>query len=80
MEEIEMSTYWKTTTLDGESFVHLAGLNDTALCGFDLAGDTTIHKHEPKLLSGKRRVSCPQCAQMIALVQDHFDTWNAKRK
>lgn len=52
--------------------VHLEGIGDAyTLCGFDTAGDHTIHGKPPKTLHGNHRITCPQCLQVIELVKDY---------
>lgn len=60
----------------GETRTHLEGIGDSyTLCGLDTAGDETIHGKPPtELPSGKHRITCEQCLQVIAIVREHLGT------
>lgn len=62
---------WRTYDIDGGQMTHLEGPGDSyTLCGYDIAGDTKIHRKPPELLKGRKRITCPQCHQVISFVKD----------
>lgn len=64
---------------DGVSYVHLiSDGNDFAICGHDYAGDDMIHAKPPEELTGRHRVTCPQCLGTINTVRKHLGKPNAE--
>jgi hypothetical protein len=56
---------------------HLEGIGDSyTLCGFDTEGDEMVHEKPPEWLTGKHRVTCDHCQQIIAIVREHLKASN----
>jgi len=67
-----MNTYWKTT-LNGEEAIHLAFNSGTAVCGFDLVGDDTIHDVPPERMNIHfHLITCLDCLAIMSAVNEHF--------
>lgn len=67
------SQFGRTITDRGEE-IHLVGCNggDASLCGYDLAGDSSVHVEPPILLEGKHKVTCTECLSIIELVRNYL--------
>lgn len=69
MNDIKIS-YWRTYG-DDVSITHLAfGEADVTICGYDLAGDETIHSEPPKRVTSNR-VTCDHCQAIIEAARKH---------
>lgn len=66
------SVYYRTWN-EGSTRIHLEGWGDVAFCGFDLAGDDTIHDKDPIELDGFHRVTCEHCKQLLEIAKNHFE-------
>jgi hypothetical protein len=71
-----MPAYWKTYRKNeegGGSLTHIEGIGDShTLCGFDIAGDDLVHRKPPECIKRPARLTCPDCNQIIDIVQRHL--------
>lgn len=61
-----MAVHYKVTYLNGESVIHLDGVNqagDVSICGSDLMGDEHLGWHPAEVTD--KKVNCRECLAMF---------------